>query len=191
MASAIASEPSQQLGATLRRRRRLHLRQLQRRVVPVHLEHEVGADLRARLAPGAAGQQPRVAVAACVDLVVGHRQHARRARVDAEVAALARLDVDHDRAAGAAPSRHGAPPPTPARRSVAGRDVEAGADGGDVRARCAAAGTAGSDAATAASSESSATMPVAATYAPSITIDAVMMLPSSTARSVAGTSTTR
>ena len=43
----------------------------------------------------------------------------------------------------------------------------------------------GSDAVTAASSESSATMPVAATYAPSMIIEAVMMLPRSTARSVA------
>ena len=41
-----------------------------RGVVLVDLEDEVGADLRAGLAPGAPGEQQRVAVAAGVDLVV-------------------------------------------------------------------------------------------------------------------------
>ena len=44
------------------------------------------------------GEQQRVAVAAGVHVVRRHHEHARRAGVDAEVAALARLDVDDDRA---------------------------------------------------------------------------------------------
>ena len=71
-----------------------------------------------------------------------------------------------------------------------GRRVEAGADARRRCARRAAPGTTAATPATAASSASRPTSPVTAEYAPSITIDAVMMLPSSTARSVAGTSTT-
>ncbi len=102
-------------------------------LVLVDLEDEVGADLRAGPAPGAPGTEPRVAVAAGVHLVRGHHQHPRRAGVDAEVAPLAGVDVDHHGPPGghgggprssrppppaschAGPRRRRAPQPTPAR----------------------------------------------------------------------------
>ena len=67
--------------------------------VAEHLEHEVGAHEQARRAAGAARMQ--------LGLVVAHAVHAPsdivstpgRARGDAQLAALARLDVDGDRAA--------------------------------------------------------------------------------------------
>src|SRR5262249_1644731 len=68
-------------------------------------EAEVGADHEAGGAPGAAGMELGVVVAKVVDLG-SHRQHARRARSDAQLAALARVDVDGDGAPALA-RRHG------------------------------------------------------------------------------------
>src|SRR5262249_28106512 len=64
-----------------------------RLVEAVDLEAEVGAHHEAGCAPGAAGMELGVVVAEVVDLG-SHRQHARRARGDAELAALARVDID-------------------------------------------------------------------------------------------------
>src|SRR5262245_57618862 len=73
---------------------------LDRGVVLPDLKHEVRADLSTRVAAGAARLQLGIAVPPLVESVGGHVQHARRARGDAQVAPLARLDVDADRAAG-------------------------------------------------------------------------------------------
>src|SRR5205085_7453090 len=68
--------------------------QLDRLVVLVDLEYEVRADLRTDAAAGAAGRENRVRITASVQLVTRHREHAGWARVDAKIAALARVDVD-------------------------------------------------------------------------------------------------
>src|SRR5579871_1318185 len=100
MASATASDPSRRRLVMPAARRSYASRDLLRRFVLVDLEHEVRADLCARPAPGTAGQQHRVAVALGVDVLLGHDEHVRRAGVDAQVAPLARFDIDDDRAAG-------------------------------------------------------------------------------------------
>src|SRR5439155_26177306 len=57
-------------------------------------------DLCADPAPGAAGGEDRVRVAARVQLVARHSEHAGRARIDAEVTPFASVDVDDDRPTG-------------------------------------------------------------------------------------------
>src|SRR4051812_18256418 len=157
-------------------------RELERRVVLVDLEAEVGADPRARLTAGATRLEARVAVAAAVDVVGGHLEHPGRARVDAQVAALARFDVDDDGAARA-DGRHAATS-LHAGTSPCGTASRPARMASTLRATCCTRYD-GNDDATAASSASRPTTCVIAVYAPSITIDAVMMLPSSTAMSVA------
>src|SRR5439155_20299553 len=80
------------------------------------LEAVVGTDLVAELAAGAAVEEERIAVAHAVR-VLGHDQHARRADLDAQHAALAGLDVDRD---GRGLARHLAPALTRGVRGVNG-----------------------------------------------------------------------
>ena len=152
-------------------------------VEAMHLEHEVGADLRARLATRAAREQQRIAVPAAVVLVRGHHQYGGRTGVDAQVAALARLGVDHHRTAGqdaltccahvAAPTASMCRRPVASERPGRPEDADAGTAAttprGRRRARPSRPGRSPRQ------------------YAPTITSDALTMLPPSTARSVAGT----
>src|SRR5262249_60585514 len=70
--------------------------------------HEVRAHLGTSQAGRAAGPQLREAVAPLIDSIPRHRQHTGTAGGDAQVAALAGLDVNLDRSPGENPA-HGAP----------------------------------------------------------------------------------
>src|SRR5207248_6451248 len=72
----------------------------------IDLEHRIGAHQLACGAAGAALVQDRIAIAGRIDLT-RHLENARRARCDAELAALAAVDIDHERSLRAA---HGAFP---------------------------------------------------------------------------------
>src|SRR5581483_10568895 len=124
-----------------------------------------------------------------VHVVCRHREHTRRAGGDAELAAFARLDVDRDRAAAldrrgrhtGAPSHAGYDPAStasnPARNAVS------------FAAMCCVRYE-GTDSRIPSITASSPMIPVTATYAPVMTIDAPSSLPSEIAMSLAGTRST-
>src|SRR3546814_21049444 len=64
------------------------------------LFRSIGADHRAGVASGAAGMKLGIAVAALGACLDRHFQYARLAGVDAQIAALAGFDIDHQGAAG-------------------------------------------------------------------------------------------
>ena len=158
-------------------------------LVLVDLEAEVGADPRARLAAGAPGDEPRVAVAAVLTSCIvisstrggqASMQRSQPLHASTSITTVPRVqDGRHARDLPAARrgERRGARPRS--RRGSRRRSAP--------RAAC---GTTAATRRPRRRARRAPTMSVAATYAPSMTIDAVMMLPRSTARSVAGTSTT-
>src|SRR5207248_9248405 len=159
--------------------------QLDGRLELEDLEAEVGADLQAREAPRAPRYEPWIAEPELVDLGrVGHDEHVRRTGGDAELAALARGDVDRD---------------GPARQHLhAGTTSHAGAASFSVESHPARMARSllstccrrygGIDSRMPSSAPSSVTNPVIAAYAPTMTIDAPIELPRAAASSVTRTS---